>query len=136
MRDPKQFANDIINEINRRTEECGKLFNPIDKAIPKGYYEMLVRDVIENLIKQNQSLNRNECICDAIKDGRITQVDFVDTPKDAPTKADIEELLSCASKYENLKEVIQNMVDRLYKGGEMTLTKDSIIVLALKEAIQ
>ena len=136
MRDPKQLANDIINEINRRTDECGKLFNPIDKAIPKGYYEMLVRDVIENLIKQNQSLNRNECICDAIKDGRITQVDFVDTPKYAPTKSDIQELLSYVSKYEQLKEVIQNMVDRLDEGSEITLTKDSIIIHALKEAIK
>lgn len=57
-------------------------------------------------------------------------------PKDAPTKADIEELLSYVSKYDQLKKVIQNMVDRLDEGGEMTLTKDSIIVLALKAAIQ
>lgn len=56
--------------------------------------------------------------------------------KDAPTKAHIEELLSYASKYDQLKKVIQNMVDRLDEGGEMTLTKDSIIVLALKGAIQ
>lgn len=39
-------------------------------------------------------------------------------------------------KYHNLKEVIQNMIDRLDEGGEITLTKDSIIVLALKGAIQ
>lgn len=39
-------------------------------------------------------------------------------------------------KYHNLKEVIQNMIDRLDEGSEMTLTKDSIIVLALKEAIK
>ena len=39
-------------------------------------------------------------------------------------------------KYHKLKEVIQNMVERLDEGGEMTLTKDSIIVLALKEAIK
>ena len=57
-------------------------------------------------------------------------------PKDAPTKADIEELLSYMTKYNQLKEVIQNMVDRLDEGGEMTLTQDSIIVLALKAAIK
>lgn len=57
-------------------------------------------------------------------------------PKDAPTKADIQELLSYVSKYEKLKEVIQNMVTRLDEGGEMTLTKDSIIVLALKGVIK
>lgn len=39
-------------------------------------------------------------------------------------------------KYHNLKEVIQNMIDRLDEGSEMTLTKDSIIVHALKEAIK
>lgn len=39
-------------------------------------------------------------------------------------------------KYHNLKEVIQNMIDRLDEGGEMTLTKDSIIVHCLKEAIK
>lgn len=57
-------------------------------------------------------------------------------PKDAPTKADIEELLLFMKKYNQLKEVIQNMVDRLDEGGEMTLTKDSIIVFALKGAIK
>jgi len=41
-----------------------------------------------------------------------------------------------AIKYHNLKEVIQNMIDRLDEGSEMTLTKDSIVVYALKEAIQ
>ena len=59
-----------------------------------------------------------------------------DQPKDGPTKKDMEELLSYASKYHNLKEVIQNMIDRLDEGSEITLTKDSIIVYALKEAIQ
>lgn len=39
-------------------------------------------------------------------------------------------------KYHNLKEVIQNMLDRLDEGGEMTLTKDSIIVHCLKKAIK
>lgn len=39
-------------------------------------------------------------------------------------------------KYHNLKEVIENMIDRLDEGGEMTLTKDSIIVHCLKEAIK
>lgn len=39
-------------------------------------------------------------------------------------------------KYHNLKEVIENMVSRLDDGAELTLTKDSIIVLALKEAIK
>lgn len=39
-------------------------------------------------------------------------------------------------KYHNLKEVIQNMIDRLDEGSEMTLTKDSIIVHCLKEAIK
>lgn len=39
-------------------------------------------------------------------------------------------------KYQNLKEVIQNMVARLDEGSEITLTKDSIIVHALKEAIK
>lgn len=41
-----------------------------------------------------------------------------------------------AVKYHNPKEVIQNMIDRLDEGSEMTLTKDSVIVLALKEAIK
>lgn len=41
-----------------------------------------------------------------------------------------------AIKYHNLKEVIQNILDRLDEGAELTLTKDSIIVLALKEAIK
>lgn len=39
-------------------------------------------------------------------------------------------------KYHNLKEVIQNMIDRLDECSEMTLTKDSIIVHALREAIK
>jgi hypothetical protein len=59
-----------------------------------------------------------------------------DQPKDGPTKKDMEELLSYASKYEQLKEVIQNMVARLDEGSEITLTKDSIIVHALREAIK
>lgn len=62
--------------------------------------------------------------------GNITQVAFADTPKEA------EYAIYYMKKYEQLKEVIQNMVDRLDEGSEMTLTKDSIIVLALKEAIK
>ena len=59
-----------------------------------------------------------------------------DQPKDVPTKADIDELLSYASKYEELKEVIENMVARIDEGGELTLTKDSIIVHYLKESLK
>ena len=57
-------------------------------------------------------------------------------PKDAPTKADVQELLSYMKKYSHIKELIENMVDRLDEGGEMTLTKDGIIVLVLKAAIK
>lgn len=61
---------------------------------------------------------------------RITQVAFADTPKEA------EIAIYYMKKYGQLKEVIENMVDRLEEGGEMTLTKDSIIVHCLKEAIK
>jgi len=83
-----------------------------------------------------EKIDGNQCNCVTKPTERITQVAFTDTPKDAPTKADIDDLLSYVSKYEKLKEVIQNMVDRLDEGAEITLTKDSIIVLALKEAIK
>lgn len=46
------------------------------------------------------------------------------------------ELTQEALKFRQLKEVIENMIARLDEGSEMTLTKDSIIVLALKEAIK
>lgn len=85
----------------------------------------------------------NECVCGANEPtsqltgnitqesaGNITQVAFADTPKES------EYAIYYMKKYEQLKEVIQNMVDRLDEEGEMTLTKDSIIVLALKEAIK
>lgn len=77
-----------------------------------------------------------ECVCGAKASLSITQASFTDTPKDAPTKSDIQELLSYVSKYHKLKEVIQNIIDRLDEGSEMTLTKDSIIVHCLKEAIK
>jgi len=85
----------------------------------------------------------NECVCGANEPtnqlngnitqesaGRITQVAFADTPKEA------EITIFYMKKYEQLKEVIQNMVDRLDEHGEILLRKDSIIVLALKEAIK
>lgn len=62
--------------------------------------------------------------------GHITQVAFAGTEKDA------EQIIFYMKKYEQLKDVIQNMIDRLDEGSEMTLTKDSIIVHALKEAIK
>lgn len=39
-------------------------------------------------------------------------------------------------KYHKLKEVIQNLIDRLDEGAELTPTKDSIIVHCLREAIK
>ena len=62
--------------------------------------------------------------------GHITQVAFADTAKEA------EQIIFYMRKYEQLKEVIQNMIDRLDEGSEMTLTKDSIIVHCLREAIK
>ena len=62
--------------------------------------------------------------------GFITHVAFADSKKD------IEQVIFDMKKYIELKEVIKNMLDRLDEGAELTLTKDSIIVLALKEAIK
>lgn len=62
--------------------------------------------------------------------GHITQVAFADTPKEADT------IIFYMKKYIELKEVIQNMIDRLDEGGEMTLTKYSFIVHCLREAIK
>lgn len=85
----------------------------------------------------------NECVCGANEAtsqltgnitqesaGNITQVAFAYSAKD------VEKIIFYMRKYTELKEVIQNMVDRLDEGGEMTLTKDSIIVHALKEVIK
>lgn len=83
-----------------------------------------------------EKIDGNQCNCVTEPTGHITEVAFADTPKDAPTRKDIQELLSYVSKYEQLKEVIQNMIDRLDEHGEILLRKDSIIVLALKEAIK
>lgn len=58
------------------------------------------------------------------------KVAFVDSKKD------IEQVIFDMRKYVRLKEVIENMVARLDEGAELTLTKDSIIVLALKEALK
>lgn len=81
-------------------------------------------------VHQKHTGEASECIGLTVKREEQNQ------PKDAPTKADIKELLSYMKKYEQLKEVIQNMVDRLDEHGEILLRKDSIIVLALKEAIK
>lgn len=85
----------------------------------------------------------NECVCGAKEPtsqltgnitqesaGHITQVAFADTAKEADT------IIFYMKKYIELKEVIQNMIDRIDEGSEMTLTKDSIIVHCLKEAIK
>lgn len=39
-------------------------------------------------------------------------------------------------RFEQLKEVIQSMLDRMDEGQTMTLTKDSVYVLALREALK
>lgn len=62
--------------------------------------------------------------------GRIIQVAFAGTEKDA------EQIIFYMKKHIELKEVIQNMIDRIDEGSEMTLTKDSIIVHCLREAIK
>lgn len=71
-----------------------------------------------------------KCACGAKASFRKAQVAFADTFEDA------EQIIFYMKKYEQLEEVIQNMIDRLDEGSEMTLTKDSIIVHALKEAIK
>lgn len=87
--------------------------------------------LLEEQLKQNQKI---EDLIWGTKPseptGRITQVAFADTPKDA------EQIIFYMRKYTELKEVIQNMIDRLDEGAEMTLAKDSIIVHALREAIK
>lgn len=84
---------------------------------------------IENGYKIEQ-IDGNQCNCITEPTGHITQVAFADTPQEA------EQTIFYMKKYDQLKEVIENMVTRLDEGGEMMLTKDSIIVLALKEAIK
>lgn len=65
----------------------------------------------------------------------VNAMEGIDNPKNLRETWDAVQHLEL-DKYHKLKEVIQNMVDRLDEGSEMTLTKDSIIVHCLKEAIK
>lgn len=123
MRTPEELVKDIMSEINRRNKEAAKLFDPIDEQITKRLHNNVYEDVILNLVKENQSLKATQCNC-------VTDVDY--------SEPQINDFLivDYIKKYHNLKEVIQNMVDRLEEGGEMTLKKDSIIVYCLREAIK
>ena len=112
---PKKFTDRLIEEQRKQNQKIEDLIWNVNTTEP-------TNQLTGNITQESA--------------GRITQASFTDTPKDAPTKSDIQELLSYVSKYEQLKEVIKNMIDRLDEGSEMTLTKDSIIVLALKEAIK
>ena len=123
MRTPEEFTQDIMNEINRRAKEAAKLFDPIDNQITKRLHDNIYEDVILNLVKENQSLKAIQWDC-------VTDVDYSE-----PQNED-EKVVFYIKKYHNLKEAIQNMIDRLDEGGEMTLTKDSIIVHCLREVIK
>lgn len=57
-------------------------------------------------------------------------------PKDAPTKADTEELLSYASKYERLKAAVDHFVFIVENRNNMHVHKDSVILSLLKDEIK
>ena len=106
---PKKFMDRLIEEKRKQNQKIEDLIWNVNTTEP-------TNQLTGNITQESA--------------GRITQASFTDTPKEA------EIAIYYMKKYHNLKEVIQNMVCRLDEGGEMTLTKDSIIVLALKEAIK
>ena len=101
-----------LNEIDQKIQQQAKRINEVE-ILKEGYFP---KDSAGNITQESA--------------GRITQVAFTDTPEDA------EQIIFYMKKHIELKEVIQNMIDSLDEGGEMTLTKDSIIVHALREAIK
>lgn len=109
IKKPKKFTDRLIEEQKKQNQKIEDLLWNVNTTEPTS-------QLTGNITQESAS--------------HLTQVAFVDTPKEA------EIAIFYMKKYGQLKEVIQNMVDRLDEGGEMTLTKDSIIVLALKEAIK
>lgn len=116
----------IENHLFLSKEELQKLGEQYKNQEESSYIEITTGEKV----RQKHTGAASECIGLTVKREEQTQ------PKDAPTKSDMKELLSYMKKYHQLKKVIQNMVERLDEGGEMTLTKDSIIVFALKGAIE
>ena len=124
-----------------RIVECVNAMEGIANPKELRYFwdrERCVRQVKNSSIENHLFLSKEELqkLGEQYKNEEETPYIETSQPKDGPTKKDMEELLSYASKYEQLKEVIQNMIDRIDEGGEMTLTKDSIIVHCLREAIK
>ena len=139
--------NRISYELNFDYTGKKDQLDSIDWYIENGYkiecikseHKKFTDRLLEEQLKQNQKIEDliwgtkpSEQTGNITQDsaGRITQVAFTDTPEDA------EQIIFYMKKHIELKEVIQNMIDSLDEGGEMTLTKDSIIVHALREAIK
>lgn len=57
-------------------------------------------------------------------------------PKDAPTKADIEELMNYIVKYERLKAAVDHFVFIIENGRNITVHKYSVILSLLKDEIK
>lgn len=106
----KKEISELAAKLNFEARFMHKMKNKDIKAFKKDYRTLY-----------------NEVIIPLIAEQRLLAESF----NEANTRLDRD-----LKKYIELKEVIQNMIDRLDEGGEMTLTKDNIIVLALKEAIQ
>jgi type IV secretory pathway VirB4 component len=81
--------------------------------------------------------NRNRKL-KPVADGRNIEVIFADSLQQLEAKM-TEQLVNYRHdrvRFEQLKEVIQSMLDRLDEGQTMNLTKDSVYVLALREAFK
>lgn len=111
----KKFTDRLIEEQRKQNEQIQDLLYGCKKI--GGLLDRMTGQQLTGNITQESA-------------GNITHVAFADSNKDA------EKVIFYMKKYIELKEVIKNMLDRLDEGAELTLTTDSIIVLALKEAIK